>query len=103
MKILFLFILLNILINKSFTYEHCSINNKSTYLIPTANYCIPSEEEFGDKYYFGPCYSIEDCYLIEDKCMFAPGRERYCIGRDGHFCAFIDKGIFTNFFIVECG
>ena len=76
-------------------------NNKSTYVIPSADYCVPKYDIGGDRYYFGPCSN--DCLLYEVNCMFANGRENYCLGRDAHLCAFIDKGIFENYFLVECG
>jgi len=83
--------------------HHCTENNRSTYLIPSSKYCIPDYDLGGDRYYFGPCTDNFDCFVHEKECMFAKGREDYCIGRDAHLCAFVDQGDFENYFLVECG
>ena len=83
--------------------SHCNTLDRSTYLIPSADICIPNYDVGGDRYYFGPCDSLLSCLDYEEKCMFAPGRENYCIIGDGHFCALVDEGPYDNYFIVECG
>ena len=84
--------------------SHCVENDRRTYLIPSADYCLPNYDIGGDRYLFGPCNSSKfGCWVIEQKCKFAKGRDKYCLGRDGHFCAFIDKGGFINYYLVECG
>jgi len=105
MKYLFyiiLVIIISVSSSKNLRVGHCIENDKNTYVIPSADYCVPDYDIGGDQYYFGPCHDIE-CLLVEEKCRFAKGREQYCIGRDGHFCAFMDKGNFTNYYLVECG
>ena len=81
--------------------SHCIQNNRSTYVIPSADECVPSYDVGGDYYYFGPV-NIMNFLFYEYKCMFAKGRSDYCIGTDGHFCGLQDQGPFNNYFLVEC-
>ena len=83
--------------------KHCDPLNKSTYIIPDANNCSIGYGLDGDGYFFGPCYDILTCLEVEEKCMFANGRDKYCLGIDSHFCSFCDSGKFINYFQVECG
>lgn len=41
--------------------SHCNTLDRSTYLIPSADICIPSYDIGGDKYYFGQCDSLLCC------------------------------------------
>jgi len=84
---------------------HCVENNRTSYIISSANYCVPNYDigSSGDSYYFGPCENITYCLFVQNKCMFANGRDKYCISRDIHLCPLVDKGNFTNYFVVECG
>ena len=86
----------------SLLIRHCNPLNKSTYVIPEANNCTVGYGIGGDSYYFGPCYNITSCFDFETKCMFADGRDNYCLGIDNHFCSFCDSGKFINYFQVEC-
>ena len=95
-KMNILFILLAII-------NACVTDNHSSYIIPSANICIP---DFNDKmagYFFGPCSGSIECETILLKCRFAKHRDKYCFSRDSHFCAFQLKGNYTNFYQVECG
>ena len=80
---------------------HCVEGNRSTYVIPTATYCVPDASESGDNYFFGPCKDA--CPVMKHKCMYANGRERYCLVRDAHLCGLVDRGPFAGYLIVECG
>ena len=82
--------------------RHCNPLNKSTYVIPEANNCTVGYGIGCDSYYFGPCYNITSCFDFETNCMFADGRDNYCLGIDNHFCSFCDSGKFINYFQVEC-
>ena len=86
-----------------YNIKHCDPLNKSTYVIPDADNCTVGYGIDGDSYFFGPCYDIYSCFDYETKCMFADGRENYCLGIDSHFCSFCDSGEFVNYFQVECG
>jgi hypothetical protein len=65
----------------------CDTLNKSTYIIPSADLCIDNG------YYFKNI----------TQCMYADGRDQYCIGRDGHFCGLRKKGVCKDYYQVECG
>ena len=80
----------------------CDPFNKTTYLIPSANFCFNEYDIGGDHYYFGPINTLNAIYLLY-KCKFAVGREFYCLEQDKHFCALVDKGFFINYYMVECG
>ena len=44
-------------------------------------------------------------YFFKDrvKCLYAKGRDKYCIGNDAHFCGLRDSGNLTGYYQVECG
>jgi hypothetical protein len=47
----------------------------------------------------------ENGYFFKQRvqCMYATGREHYCIGRDEHLCGLRDSGNLTGYYQVECG
>jgi len=81
----------------------CVLQNRSTYLIPSAQVCVPEFYNKMDAYLFGPCNSTTECSAILKQCMHAEGRETYCYTRDAHFCAFQSSGNYSDYYIVECG
>ena len=72
-------------------YAHISIfcdpKNHSTYIIPNADFCL------NNGYYFKNM----------TKCMHAKGRDKYCEGGDSHFCGIRTKGLYKDYYQVECG
>ena len=83
--------------------EKCISANKSTYIIPSAQLCIPTFETKDDGYLFGPCNTTSECELTLEDCRFAPYRDKYCFTNDAHFCALQNSGNYTNYYLVECG
>lgn len=81
----------------------CVLQNRSTYLIPSAQLCVPGFNNKMDGYLFGPCDSTINCNSILKLCTHADGRETYCYTRDAHFCALQSNGNYSNYYMVECG
>ena len=81
----------------------CILNNRSTYIIPTARTCVPNYSDKMDGYLFGPCNSTLPCDTVLQACRFAKYRHRYCEYRDAHFCSLQMKGAYVNYYQVECG
>lgn len=55
---------------------------------------IPAADACGDSGFF---------FRNRTKCIFADGRNKYCVGPDSGFCALRDEGNFTGMYQVECG
>jgi len=82
----------------------CIKNNRSTYIIPSADVCSPNYSDKMDGYFFGPCTNdTAICDKILHKCQFAEYREHYCILRDSHFCGLRTSGDYKDYYQVECG
>jgi len=81
----------------------CITNNKSTYIIPEAQICVPNFNDEMDGYFFGPCDKIAECERILLKCQFAENRSRYCFSRDAHLCSLQVGGNYSDYYQVECG
>lgn len=82
---------------------NCITTEKSTYIIPSAQLCIPTFESGHDGYLFGPCNTSNQCDIILKACRFAKYRNKYCYSRDSHFCALMSSGNYTDYYLVECG
>ena len=98
-----LFAILNIMAQLIDTPDSCMTSNKSTYVIPSAQLCIPKFESEHDGYLFGPCNTTIECEVVLKTCRFAKRRNKYCYSRDSHFCALQGSGNYTNYYLVECG
>ena len=96
--------LINILYSLLFNSNvHCITKNKSTYIIPSAQICIPGNITEYDTYLFGPCNTSVNCDNILKTCRFSKYRDKYCLINDAHFCAIQSKGDYINYYMVECG
>ena len=82
---------------------NCITSDKSTYIIPSAQLCIPEFESKYDGYLFGPCNTTLNCEKILKICRFAQYRNDYCILNDSHLCAIQSSGNYSNYYLVECG
>ena len=82
-----MWLILSWLISVSFSAEPCS----RPWVIPLADRCT-RDGRLGAFFFFNVTV-----------CMNAPGREKYCIGRDGGFCAQRDSGSEMGMYQVECG
>lgn len=82
---------------------NCITSDKSTYIIPSAQLCIPEFESEYDGYLFGPCNTTLNCEKILKICRFALYRNDYCILNDSHLCAIQSSGNYSNYYLVECG
>ena len=71
-----------ILLTKNIQYATCIL-----WLLPEADLCN------------------QDGYFFKDrlKCMYANGRNYYCIGKDEHLCGLRDSGNLSGYYQVECG
>ena len=92
-----------ILILINYVSSECITSNKSTYIIPSAQLCIPKFESEYDGYLFGPCNTTLNCEKILKICRFALYRNDYCILNDSHLCAIQSSGNYSNYYLVECG
>lgn len=96
-----LFTILNTITQLIDPSSSCITSNKSTYIIPSAQLCIPGFKS--DAYLFGPCNMTAECDITLMACRFAKYRDKYCILNDAHFCALQSSGNYTNYYLVECG
>ena len=87
--------------------QNCISNNHSSYVIPSAQMCVPNFSNKMDGYFFGPCNTTVDntlnCNTVLNKCRFAKYRHNYCTTRDAHLCSLQKQGEYVNFYQVECG
>ena len=103
LKMIKLFTILNTMTQLIDPSSSCITSNKSTYVIPSAQLCIPEFESEHDGYLFGPCNTTADCDITLVACRFAEYRNNYCILNDAHLCAVQSSGNYTNYYLVECG